>query len=44
MLIDKGTLPTGNSQQQIEKSTEPNFDPKNDKFSEKVGSYKKIIS
>ena len=29
MLIDTGTLPTGNSQQQIEKSTEPNFDPKN---------------
>ena len=29
MLIDKGTLPTGNSQQQIEKSTEQNFDPKN---------------
>ena len=29
MLIDKGTLPTGNSKQQIEKSTEQNFDPKN---------------
>lgn len=29
MLLDKGTLPTGNSQQQIEKSTEQNFDPKN---------------
>lgn len=27
MLIDKGTLPTGNTQQQIEKSGEPNFDP-----------------
>jgi hypothetical protein len=29
MLIDKGTLPTGDSKQQIEKSTEQNFDPKN---------------
>jgi hypothetical protein len=27
MLIDKGTLPTGDTQQQIEKSGEPNFDP-----------------
>ena len=29
MLIDKGTLPTGDSKQQINKSTEPNFDPQN---------------
>ncbi len=29
MLIDKGTLPTGDSKQQINKSTEQNFDPKN---------------
>lgn len=29
MLIDKGSLPSGNSQQQIEKSKEENFDPKN---------------
>jgi hypothetical protein len=29
MLLDKGTLPTGDSKQQIEKSTEQNFDPKN---------------
>ena len=29
MLLDKGTLPVGNSKQQIEKSTEENFDPKN---------------
>jgi hypothetical protein len=29
MLIDKGSLPTGSSQQQIVKSAEPNFDPKN---------------
>lgn len=28
MLLDKGTLPTGNTTQQIEKSTEQNFDPK----------------
>ena len=27
MLIDKGTLPTGDTQQQIVKSGEPNFDP-----------------
>ena len=29
MLIDKGNLPSGDSQQQIQKSTEQNFDPKN---------------
>lgn len=29
MLVDKGTLPTGDTKQQINKSTEPNFDPKN---------------
>jgi len=29
MLVDKGTLPTGDTKQQITKSTEPNFDPKN---------------
>lgn len=28
-LIDKGTLPTGNTKQQIEKSQQQNFDPKN---------------
>jgi hypothetical protein len=28
MLIDRGTLPSGNTKQQIEKSKEPNFDPK----------------
>ena len=27
MLIDKGTIPTGDTQQQIAKSGEPNFDP-----------------
>lgn len=27
-LLDKGTLPTGGTQQQIEKSTEENFEPK----------------
>ena len=29
MLVDKGTLPTGDTKQQIDKSTEQNFDPKN---------------
>ena len=29
MLIDKGTIPSGDSSQQIEKSKEQNFDPKN---------------
>lgn len=29
MLIDKGSLPTGNTDQQLEKSKEENFDPKN---------------
>ena len=29
MLIDRGTLPSGNTSQQIEKSKEQNFDPKN---------------
>jgi len=29
MLIDKGSLPTGDTTQQIEKSKEENFDPKN---------------
>lgn len=29
MLLDKGTLPTGDSKEQISKSTEENFDPKN---------------
>ncbi|MGA1047817.1 MAG: hypothetical protein ACO3UU_07390, partial [Minisyncoccia bacterium] len=29
MLIDKGSLPTGNTNQQIEKSKDQNFDPKN---------------
>jgi phosphopantetheinyl transferase (holo-ACP synthase) len=29
MLIDRGTIPTGNTKQQIEKSEDPNFDPKN---------------
>lgn len=29
MLIDKGTLPTGSTKQQIEKSTEQNFESKN---------------
>ena len=29
MLIDRGTLPTGNTKQQIEKSDQPNFDPQN---------------
>jgi hypothetical protein len=29
MLLDKGTLPVGDSKQQIEKSREENFDPKN---------------
>ena len=29
MIIDKGTLPTGNTKTQIEKSQEQNFDPKN---------------
>jgi hypothetical protein len=29
MLIDTGTLPTGDTKQQIEKSKEKNFDPKN---------------
>ena len=29
MLIDTGTLPTGNTKQQLQKSKEKNFDPKN---------------
>jgi hypothetical protein len=29
MVIDKGTLPTGDTKQQIEKSRQENFDPKN---------------
>ena len=29
MLIDRGTLPTGDTKQQINKSDQPNFDPKN---------------
>ena len=29
MLIDKGTLPTGDTKEQIKKSTQQNFDPKN---------------
>jgi hypothetical protein len=29
MLIDRGTIPTGDTKQQIEKSRDPNFDPKN---------------
>ena len=29
MLIDKGSLPSGSSEQQINKSEEPNFDPEN---------------
>jgi hypothetical protein len=29
MLLDKGTLPTGDSKEQIKKSTEQNFDAKN---------------
>lgn len=29
MLIDKGSLPSGNTNQQIQKSKEQNFDPKN---------------
>lgn len=29
MLIDKGSLPTGNTEEQIKKSTQENFDPKN---------------
>ena len=29
MLIDRGTLPSGDTQQQIQKSKEQNFDPKN---------------
>ena len=29
MLLDKGTLPVGNTKQQIEKSTKENFEPKN---------------
>jgi hypothetical protein len=29
MLLDKGTLPTGDTKEQINKSTEQNFDPKN---------------
>ena len=29
MLIDRGTIPTGNTRQQINKSQNPNFDPKN---------------
>ncbi len=29
MLIDTGTLPTGDTKQQIKKSKEKNFDPKN---------------
>jgi hypothetical protein len=29
MIIDKGTLPTGDTKQQIEKSGKENFDPKN---------------
>jgi hypothetical protein len=29
MLLDKGTLPVGDTKQQIEKSTEENFEPKN---------------
>lgn len=29
MLLDTGTLPTGDTKQQIEKSTDINFDPKN---------------
>jgi len=29
MLIDKGSLPSGSSEEQINKSEEPNFDPKN---------------
>lgn len=29
MLIDRGTIPIGSTQQQIAKSEEPNFDPKN---------------
>jgi len=29
MLIDRGTLPSGNSKQQIQKSKQQNFDPKN---------------
>ena len=29
MLIDRGTIPTGDSKQQLEKSEDPNFDPKN---------------
>jgi hypothetical protein len=29
MLLDKGTLPTGKTNQQVEKSKEENFDPQN---------------
>lgn len=29
MLIDKGSLPSGNTEEQIKKSDSPNFDPKN---------------
>ena len=29
MLIDRGTLPTGDTKQQVTKSDQPNFDPKN---------------
>ena len=29
MLIDRGTLPTGDTKQQVAKSDQPNFDPKN---------------
>jgi phosphopantetheinyl transferase (holo-ACP synthase) len=28
MLIDRGTIPTGDTEQQIQKSEDPNFDPK----------------
>ena len=29
MLIDRGTLPTGDTKEQIKKSDKPNFDPQN---------------
>lgn len=43
MLIDRGTLPSGNTQQQIKKSQEQNFDPKN-VLNQSVMRYNQLFS
>lgn len=43
MLIDRGTLPSGNTKQQIEKSQEQNFDPKN-VLNQSVMRYNQLFS